>query len=146
MREPYSRKLRVRPSVVGKVRVLYARSKVWNPFRGVDNRHCQKIGNVPNVNSLPALAILRNLGRENFCGRAAKFTRRPLSVQISAQPRAINRNVFQNALNIVASFVEWDSLDPIDHADLSPSGVAITVDPTVDTPRPRIIGSNRQRV
>src|ERR1700749_2685478 len=57
----------------------------------------------------------------------------------AAEPSAIDLNVLDDALHVVARLGERDALDPIDRVDLGIAGIAVALDPFLDPAAARIV-------
>src|SRR5499427_1665749 len=60
-------------------------------------------------------------------------------LRAAAETNAVDLEIFEHALDVVARFGERDALDPVDRIDLRVAGIAIFRDPLLHAPAPGIV-------
>src|SRR6516225_12023707 len=68
------------------------------------------------------------------------------SERVAAKPDAIDLQILEHALNVVARLVEGDRLDPVDDVDRLGPGVAEAVHPLPYSAGTRVISRDREDV
>ena len=85
----------------------------------------------------------RNVGsshrRESIAGGAAAQVRLDQQLCSAAEAHAIDLEIFQHALDVVARLGKWDALDPVDRVDLGIARIAISGDPFLHAAAPGIV-------
>src|ERR1700722_7101799 len=96
----------------------------------------------------------KKISEQGLRQRAAKAGGLAAAAQISldqkaravVEARAINLDVFKDALHVIARFRQRNALDPVHRINLFVARIAVLVDPLFGPARPGVVGNKRENV
>src|ERR1700704_5320489 len=84
--------------------------------------------------------------RKSILRRAAMEIRFDQQPGPAAEAHAIDLEIFEHALDVVARLREWDALDPVDRIDLGIARIAEFLDPLLHPPAAGIVADKGEDV
>src|ERR1700740_2775650 len=66
--------------------------------------------------------------------------------RVATDLTAVDLQVFQHSLNIIAGLVDRDVLYPVDHVYVAAARIAVIMEPLPHPSGTRVVGSDRQRI